>query len=255
MIRMEAQPPRPARRAPARRRARAFTLIELVVVIAIIAILAAMTVPAIKSLSKSNDISQATNVVRSMISNARSIAVAQHRMAGIVFFDETSTYSSPVHGNQTALQLIVESFDQSGVPAGNAGFVYYSTQRQYLPEGVRLASLSDNALGAGNVETGDVALGTPGARAILFDANGDLVLRGGLITPPISGGPTPGSYADNSAYGDWRFDGSSAARSYPGFFLFNSVEYQAQSAGNRPSWLKKNSSVIIVNANTGGVLR
>src|SRR5436305_1730209 len=76
---------------------RAFSLIELLTVMAIIAILAALTLPAIKSLAKSNDQSQATNLVRSLIGSARSIAIAQHRMAGVVFFEESTQYSRPVN--------------------------------------------------------------------------------------------------------------------------------------------------------------
>ena len=63
--------------------------------------------------------------------------------------------------------------------------------------------------------------------------------------------------------GDWNFlvlggyapNGTTDAQSSPGFFLFNKAEYDAQPAANRITWLKRNATVVIVNANTGGVLR
>jgi prepilin-type N-terminal cleavage/methylation domain-containing protein len=233
----------------------AFTLIELLVVIAIIALLAGITIPAVRSLSKSNDQSQSVDLVRSMLSNARAIAIAQHRMAGVVFFEETAAYSLPVNANQTTMQLFVEDYNQAqyaplNPPAGVVFFVKYSTVRQYLPAGVKLAALTD--LGS-NIETGDAASANS-ARAILFDADGAMLLRSGLLTPPPgSGGSNQGTYP--TAYGDWKFTGL-ASQSSPGFFLYSKTDYDAQPAGaGRVTWLINNATVVIVNANTGGVLR
>jgi type II secretory pathway pseudopilin PulG len=240
-----------------RPRSRAFTLIELLAVIGIIILLVGITIPAIKSLSKSNDQSQSVNLVRSMISTARAIAISQHRPVGVVFFEESPTYSLPVNSNRTAMQLFIEDYNQVSVVAGTR-YVYYSTAREYLPAGVKLASLSD----AGSfVEAGDPTSTSP-ARAILFDANGQLLLRGGLCSWLTNGG-TAGQYP--KAYGDWNFIGYSTGNlpngqpgnsySSPGFFLFSKAEYDAQPAASKAAWLKKNASVIIVNSNTGGVLR
>jgi hypothetical protein len=162
----------------------------------------------------------------------------------VVFFEETTQYSRPAHSNRTAVQLIVEAYDQAPF-SGYIGCEYFSAARQYLPEGVKLAALTD--LTNNNVETGD----TGGARVILFDANGELVLRGGLVTLPPAG--DPGTYP--MAYGDWHLDGTINARSAPGFFLYNKAEYDNQPNDQKINWLKRNSTVILVNANTGGVLR
>jgi prepilin-type N-terminal cleavage/methylation domain-containing protein len=239
-----------------------FTLIELLMVIGIIVVLVGLSFPALRSLTKSNDNSQAVNLVRSMITNARSIAIAQHRQAGVVFFEETGKYSSPVNGSQTAMQIFVEKYEQP--PAAAAGvteYDYFSSTRQYLPAGVRLAALTDIA--GASVESGDAGSSRP-ARVILFDGNGQLVLRGGLATAsPGAGGSNQGRYP--VAFGDWGFLDLSTgnlpngqpgnAYSAPGFFLYDRTEFDAQPTANRPAWLRKNASVVIVNGNTGGVLR
>jgi prepilin-type N-terminal cleavage/methylation domain-containing protein len=227
-----------------RRELFAFTLIELLVVIAIIVVISSIALPALRNIAKSNDQGQATSLLRGVISSARANALSQHRMAGVVFFEESTQYSQPVHRSRTAVQLIVEAYDQSSFAPGTIGCEYFSAARQYLPEGVKLAALTDNP--TINVETGDT-----GARVILFDANGELVLRGGLVTLPPSG--PPGAYP--MAYGDWRLVGTINSRSSPGFFLYNKVEYDNQPDDQKINWLKRNSTVILVNANTGGVLR
>jgi prepilin-type N-terminal cleavage/methylation domain-containing protein len=213
-----------------------FTLIELLTVVAIIAIISVIAVPAIKSLGKSNDQAQAANLVRAMLSAARSMAISQHRMAGVAFYEENKNGPSALAGagyhgaNTTAMALFVELYEQTGVPAGQIGFDYYGSSRQYLPEGIRMAALSDDVTNNGNV----VAEDTQGSRIIMFDANGNLTLRGDIYSVAYRWGPFS---------------------SYPGIFLYNKAEYDAQPDANKIAWLKKNSTVIIVNGNTGGLLR
>jgi prepilin-type N-terminal cleavage/methylation domain-containing protein len=213
-----------------------FTLLELLTVVAIIAVISALAVPAIKSLGKSNDQIQGANLVRAMLSAARSMAISQHRMVGVAFFEENAQNALPgtaAHGaNTTAMALFVELYDQTGIPAGKTGFWYYGSMRQYLPEGIRIAALSD--LNNVNVVAEDAA---NASRIILFDANGSLVLRQDIWAPLLPPG-FQGPYS-----------------SYPGFFLYDKGEYDAQTPANRIAWLKKYSTAVIVNGNTGGLLR
>src|SRR6185295_4586985 len=104
---------------------RAFTMMELLVVMAIIVIIVAIAVPAARAISKNNDENQATNLVRSMITNARAIAVSQHRPAGVVFFEETPKFSKPANGGQTAMQIFVEAFVQTPALVAGAGMTLY----------------------------------------------------------------------------------------------------------------------------------
>jgi prepilin-type N-terminal cleavage/methylation domain-containing protein len=230
------------RQFPIAARRPAFTLIELLTVVAIIAVITAIAVPAIKALGKSNDLIQAENLVRAMLSQARSIAISQHRMAGVAFYEEDVAYArgGAAHGkNTTAMAVFVELYDQSTTPAGYTGFDYFGGTRQYLPDGIRLAALSDDPNPVANgVEGNVVAEDASGkSRIILFDANGGLVLRNDIwdpFMPPTFQGP----YS-----------------SYPGFFLYSKAEYDQVLPANRITWLKRNSTAVIVNGNTGGLVR
>jgi prepilin-type N-terminal cleavage/methylation domain-containing protein len=252
----------PARPAPRH----AFTLIELLVVIAVIVILAAITVPAVRGLTTSNNRSQALNVVRSYIAAARSLALNGHRMAGVVFFEESADYARPASTGQTAMQLFVEDYDQAQYTplAPNTVFVAHSHDRQYLPPNIRVAVLNDDP--ARGVMTGDdqSAANTRGAtRAILFNAQGQMITRTGLARPDLGAG-APGTYP--RAYGDWNFTTKRSAHpnvgvSAPGVFLFDMNEYRAQNipadvAGDaqRVAWIKQHADAVMVNAYTGTLL-
>jgi prepilin-type N-terminal cleavage/methylation domain-containing protein len=262
---------------------RAFTLIELLVVIGIIAILAGLAFPAIRTLTKSNDQSQAVNVVRSLVSAARNIAISQHRMAGVVFFEETPAFSKPVNNLQTAMQLIVEDFDQrrdgtTGDPNLNYSrgggrfciddgmpvFVAYTRDRQYLPKGVKVATLSD----IGNVaRMQENTVAGSNARVILFDADGQLILQSGLTAPdPAAGNTNPGDYP--KAYGDWGLlkpsdapttgVGGLNAYSSPGVFIYSRFDFENANLAtdaDRTQWLINHSDVLVVNTFTGNMNR
>jgi len=241
---------------------RAFTLIELLTVIAIITILTAITVPAVKALTADNTRLQAAGQVRAYLSQARAIALAQHRQAGVVFFDETPKYALPVHGDQTAMQLFVEDYDQAqyNPDPRNTVFVALSFARDYLPAGLTVATLNDDV--ARGVTTGDEASASLGrTRAVLFDVQGRLITRHGLARPDLSGGA--GSYP--YALGDWLFTTKkgdpSVGISSPGVFLYDAQEFQAQNIpadhtgdAARGAWIKSHASLVLINANTGALL-
>ena len=245
-------------------RPRAFTLLELLTVIAIIAVLAVITVPAVKGLTSDNTRYQAAAQVRAYLSQARALAIAQHRQAGVVFFDESPKYALPVHGSQTALQLFVEDYDQSQYAhdSRNTVFVPYSPARDYLPAGLAVATLNDDV--ARGVTTGAEASASLGrTRAVLFDDQGRMTTRHGLARPDLAPSNSPGVYP--WAMGDWLFTTKkgdpSIGISSPGIFLYDPQLFQAQNipadhSGDaaRNTWIKANATAILINANTGALL-
>ncbi len=242
----------------------AFSLIELLVVIAIIGLVTSISLPAVKALAADNSRAQAVNQIRALLAQARGIARAEQRQAGVVFFDETFAYSSPVHNNQTAMQLIVEDYNQAQYNPlpDNTVFLPYSTSRQYLPAAVKVAALNDDP--TRGVMTGDEPSSTLGVtRVILFNADGQLLTRHGLARPDMGSG-SPGTYPKASA--DWRFltkrdTHANVGVSSPGIFLFDSADYAAQNIppdhsgdAQRTTWIQRHASVILINANTGALL-
>ena len=240
-----------------------FTLLELLTVVAIIALIAALAVPAIGALTRDNSRVQAAHQVRAYFSLARSLAMAQNRLVGVVFFEETSKYALPTHGGQTAMQLFAEDFTQAGYNCtpGNTVFVSYTPARDYLPEGIRVAALKDDL--SRGVTTGDEASPSTGhTRAVLFDAQGRMITRHGLARPDL-GTASPGAYP--WAQGDWDFTtkrgDASLGVSSPGIFLYDGEAFAAANiptdhSGDaaRNAWLKSHADVVLVNANTGAML-
>jgi prepilin-type N-terminal cleavage/methylation domain-containing protein len=241
---------------------RAFTLIELIVVISIIVILSAIAIPATKMLMKSNGTAQGANLVRTMIGQARTMALSQHRAAGVVFFEETPAHSMPVNSNATAMQIFVEAYNQQdpAFPPVTDGSIYFveGSAREYLPSGIKVATLNDAQLNAAMFTAGENSA-SPVTRVIIFDANGQLALRGGLRTTPTSG--PAGS--DPQREGDWNFLNAgvptvTAPFSSPGFILYSKSEYDSQTFADdakRSEWLRNNSNVVIVNGYTGGIIQ
>jgi prepilin-type N-terminal cleavage/methylation domain-containing protein len=243
---------------------RAFSLLELLVVMGIIVILAAIAVPNVQAMTKDNNRVQAANVVRAMIGEARSIAISQHRQAGVVFFEETAAYARPLRTDATAMQLFVEDYNQAqyNPKDDNTVFIAYSKARTYLPAGFKVAALNDDVTRA--VMTGnDDATGSRGVtRAILFDAMGNMITRHGLARPDVGTG-RPGSYP--RAYWDWNFTTKRGEAhmgiSSPGIFIYDEMEYLRQRIPDGPAgdarrgpWIKQHADVVIVNGNTGGIL-
>ena len=91
--------------------ARAFTLIELLVVISILGILAALSVPALKSLGKSNVATSASRQMLDDIGHARQMAIGQHTTVYMIFvktnFWMAPGYPNPWSGKLSPTQLSV----------------------------------------------------------------------------------------------------------------------------------------------------
>ncbi len=202
-------------------------------------------------------------MARAMISQARGIAIAQHRQAGVVFFEETVLNSRPVNAG-TAMQLFVEDYDQAqyAPSTGITVFVPFSNERQYLPGGIALAALNDQP--DRGVMTADATTGG-NTRAILFDAGGQMILRHGLARQNLPSGTTiPGTYP--RAARDWSFTTAHADPSLgiscPGIFLFDAAEYKGagiptDASGNaqRNLWIKQHADAVILNTYTGGFIQ
>jgi prepilin-type N-terminal cleavage/methylation domain-containing protein len=240
-----------------------FTLIELLVVVAIVATLVALAMPATRKLTQNNGRGQAVTLARAMIGQARATAISQRRMAGVVFFEETAANSRPANGGAVAAQIFVEDFDQQrhNPKAGMTVFVELSAERQYLPAGIAVGALNDDA--KRGVMTGDTTTGG-NTRVILFDAAGQLILRHGIGRAAATAGAAAGTYPKAAI--DWLFPSPrgtvSEGVSTPGLFFYDAGEYRQAAiptgaAGNaaRAQWIRNHSDVVIVNAYTGGVMQ
>lgn len=249
------------------RRPRGFTLIEMLAVIGIIVLVIGISVPAVGAMMRGNKQAQAQNQVRSYLSFARSTALMRQCQVGVVFFQETADHAMPYHGNQIAMQIFIEEHDQTTTPAKNPKntlFAPFSKTREYLPAGIAVAALND--VPGKQAINGDSTGGHN--LAILFDATGQMVTRHGLARRNLPSNGTAGTYP--WAMADWNFasqgtvnsDNSSNGISSPGVFLYDLSAYESQniasgSAGDlaRGAWIKQHANVIVVNANTGGILR
>jgi len=263
-------------------RRRGFTLVELMVVIFIIAALAVIAAPAVTAMLRGNAQSHAVNLIRAQLATARSVAISQHRQAGVIFFEE-STYYMPhgsVNTDRTAMQLIVESADQSAVTSdnaiGNTVFVYHSRDREYLPAGIQIATLNDDP----NKMVTTSKVGGSTSRIILFDANGQLVLRNRIVRPDLGSSPAANVDPYPWAYGDWlkekdKTNGAWGAPnensdyvgvSAPALLIYNDKEFSNYCKSSAylsaekkdvaaSDWVQRHADVLVVNAYTGNLIR
>ncbi len=236
---------------------RGFTLIELMVVMFIVVLMLGVCIPSVKAIMRGNSQAQAVNLIRANLATARSIAISQHRQAGVVFFEEMAANAPFANRGQTVVQLMIEAPDQTGAAAGFTVFNYYTKERQYLPPGIQVGTLNDVA--TKQILTGDNSGGA--SRVILFDANGQMILRNGIARPNNTGS-ADGGYP--KAYVDWNITTKATAASYgvssPGVIVFSMTDYKsagmvAAADTAKASWVQQHSDVLIVNAYTGGVIR
>ncbi|MCL2639901.1 MAG: prepilin-type N-terminal cleavage/methylation domain-containing protein [Phycisphaerales bacterium] len=251
-----------------------FTLIELLVVVAVILIVLGIGAPTIKSMMRGNGQVQAQNAIRAYLATARSIAISQHRPAGVIFFEESTTYlphGKPRYG-QTAMQLIVEDPDQTttthtNLTPGNTVFIYHSRDREYLPAEISVAVLNDSST---RQVTSETIMGTSNARIILFDANGQLVLRNGVMRPREGNAPGQNDDIYPYAYGDWirsttgsvgRPDGvNSQGVSSPAILIYNGRAFRdgtktSDTDEKKSDWILQNADILVINPYTGSLIR
>jgi len=139
-----------ARRNPSARNTfdlrRAFTLIELLVVITILSILVALSVPALKSLNKSNVQVSAGRQLLDDIARARQLAMSQHTTVYMVFvpaiWNWSASFQTPATTNLLDKQFTGYNFlslrsvgDQPG-----QGSSQYLAEWKSLPDGMFIAT-------------------------------------------------------------------------------------------------------------------
>lgn len=233
---------------------KAFTLIELLVVISVMIILMAMMLPAIKSMTRNNSQKQAVNQITSLLANARTTAVVQHKLAGLVIYED------PELVGQSSTQLIVLSSTAQEVTSSGSTVTLYRFNRAprsgpiTLPKGITVAMLDDS--GTTPFRTSDSSTNTK-ARVILFDGNGHLVLMNSLTRDP--------SLTDaSSAAWNLNADRNNLSRgvSSPAVVVFSGTEMKdatdrgvITNASTRAEWVKQNGDVLVVNAYTGNIIR
>ncbi|MGC8541930.1 MAG: hypothetical protein ACP5QA_15065, partial [Phycisphaerae bacterium] len=194
---------------------------------------------------------QAANVVSAYIAEGHNLALKTHQQVAVVFYEETAAGMSasglaattPTHGGETAVALAIAPPGQpeNGTSAVPLSFEPYLEQPvDYLPKGVYLGTLNDFGTTPSGVLTGSTlqSTGTTGARCIIFDSAGHMVLRSYLKATATSG---------TADYVDWNFSGS-ATTSSPG------VVVTIPTAGNTaPS--AANTEIMVVNSYTGNLIR
>jgi type II secretory pathway pseudopilin PulG len=104
-------------RSPQRKRASAFTLLELLVVIGIIALLMVLVVPAFTNIKSGTDATSAAYTIKGALDTARTYAKANNTYTWVGFYEENTTATTPTNntpaypGRGRVLLAIVASKD------------------------------------------------------------------------------------------------------------------------------------------------
>ncbi len=164
---------------------RGFSLVELIVVIGIIVLILVLAMPAFNKLMQSSNLGQGNNMVSAYIAAARVAAMQQKCSVALVFYEEVANGGTAYTGQTALLMLREAALDQSYASTNTLSYfsVIPGQVVTYLPQGIKVAVLSDaSRLTGAYFQTADTTANTGAGicRAIVFNANGQLVLRNGL---------------------------------------------------------------------------
>ncbi len=144
-----------------------FTLVEILIVVVIIAIMLTVTLPAVVGMVRSQKMSSAQNLVRSLLAQARAYAAKEQKYAGVRF-------QQAANGRQYAVVIEHVANDI------RAYIAVPNSKPLALPAGIGLISgqIDDNAIADKDAFLGDDNL-MAGARtfSIIFSPTGQLVVK------------------------------------------------------------------------------
>ncbi len=161
----------------ARSASRAFTMAEILVVILIILIVATLSLPAFNVITGTKSVESATNVLTSVLSRARSEAMARQQPIGLaVYFDQAQ--------QKTALAVVGYAQAWTNGVAYQRGDMVYSTtggaRKYWLCNAAHIA----NSANAGNSSASD-------APPYAASAGSTTLVQGVSWTPFPTGSPVP----------------------------------------------------------------
>ncbi len=159
---------------------RGFSLVELIVVIGIIVLILVLAMPAFNKMVQGSNLAQGNNMVSAYIAAARAAAMQQKRTVALIFYEEVANGGTAYTGQTAVIMAREIALDTNYATNGVSYFgVLPGRTPEYLPQGIKVATLSDSA--TGTFRTADTTTAGAGlCRAIVFNANGQLILRGGL---------------------------------------------------------------------------
>ncbi|NNM84334.1 MAG: hypothetical protein HKL96_01040 [Phycisphaerales bacterium] len=216
----------------------------------ILIIAGAVAVPSLINAFQTNSLTQAANVVSAYIAEGHNLALKTHQQVAVVFYEETAAgmtgsglaATTPTHGGETAVALAIAPAGQpeNGTSSVPLYFEPYIAQPvDYLPKGVYVGTLNDGSTMLTTAAAQNSS--ATGARAIVFDASGHMVIRSYLAAMA-----NPDGAAD---YKDWWNSTSGADNtSSPGVVVtIPSTGSTAPSASN--------TEIMVVNSYTGNLIR
>lgn len=244
------------RRAFARPRATAFTLVELLIVMAIIILILVVAIPAYNAITGSRSIESAENQVSSFLGVVRSDALSLQEPRGAVFFEDPGTRRI----------TMVEVFIQPKAAASTANILALVNGRDeaVLPNGVGLQCVPTDTNPANSQDpTPPLSNGPQRYRwrqfgVVLFDGNGRLLIQDYRLPATSTTGDLGKRLAgalhqatDPTVTIPMPFNGISTI----GIALFDGGTYGSLPADAQPAWLEQNAVPYLINRYSGSLLR